>query len=390
MATKLRINAGKALLIKNPPESYSDYESINFQAGSVLIARQVYDKLIRMNVSFNSGQINILDIEGEIVELPSGTIINESSSYNGCYIICDGNLIVTNKSGLDGITGLYADRIFHPQSIDLSSIKGVVSSSRVAYTEEAVLWLKNIKLDENMAPTLKENTLYWVHGGISALNREVLEKINPKSIKFHCKSLTIYPSLYEKYSDLFQTEDLKLIPDGHRLAKDVSLDSNTSYLYGEKLYVQGDLTVQQDQAVLLKDFTSIIVKGTATLPISAANYKSIINADDYDLYEGMLKKVQGNTTLDHEQLQYALNQGIRYSLRINGVLSFNEDVSLSDLDAISSVRCNGVIRIANKLRGALESKTKHINGEIVNLDELKSLTTDEAGVTRINTGFFRF
>lgn len=391
MAKKLKINTGQAILIKNPPEAYSEYESIKFNAGSVLISRQVYDTLIRMNVSFNTGQINILDIEGEVVELPSGTVVDQSSNYEGCYIICEGNLIVTNKDGLQGITGLYANRIFYPQSLDLSSLKGIVAANRIAYEDDAVLWLKNMILDENMIPSLEKETLYWVHGSISALKREVLEEISQKSISFHCKSLTIYQSLFEEYSHLFQAEKLKLIPDGYRIAQDVLLDANTFYLYGEKLFVQGDLTVQKDQAVHLKNFTSIIVKGTATLPSSAASdCENKIKAEDYDLYQGLLKEGNGKVIIDHELLQYALDQEIEYALRANGELLFKENITLADLEAISSIGCNGVISASSKLHGALEAKTKYLNGVIVNLDDAKSLMGDEAGVTQINTGLFRF
>ena len=77
-------------------------------------------------------------------------------------------------------------------------------------------------------------------------------------------------------------------------------------------------------------------------------------------------------------------------MRANGELLFKENITLADLEAISSIGCNGVISASRKLHGALEAKIKYLNGVIVNLDDAKSLMGDETGVTQINTGLIRF
>lgn len=391
MGKQLKINTGTAILLKDPPEAYAEYDSIQFSAGNTLISRNVYNKLMKMGVSFNSGNINIIDVEGEVTELPGGSVITEVSSYKGCFLICDGNLIVEDKKGLDGIAGLYAECVLHPQSVNLDSVKGIISSSRVVYTDGAKLHIGDMTLSDDSHIVLNSNTLYWVHGNINALDGNEIEKLQRKSITFHCGCLTTYNSVYEKYSGMFNADTVKLIPDGYGVVWEADLDSGTAQLYGEKLYVLGDMMIAHDQAQHLSKFSSLIVKGTVTMPVSAAaSFKAVGKADEYDLYEGILRKGNGKTTMSHDMLQSALNQGISYTIRANGDLLFTDDVTAEDIGAISSVGCNGRLIVSGTARGALDSKIKYMNGVIGSADELDKENEDDAGVTKINTGCLKF
>ena len=395
MGKQLKINAGSAVLLKTPPESYSEYDSIHINTGSALISRKVYDKLMKLGVSINSGSTNIIDVESEVAELPDGTIITAESSYNGCFLICEGNIIIEDEKGLEGITGLYADCVFHPQSVNLDSVKRIISPNRITYANGSKLYLDDMTLSGDSHITLDHDTSYWVHGKINALEGDALEKIRQKSISFHCKHLTTYSSLYEEYGGMFQTDNIRLIPDGYGVVWGATLDGGTSFLHGGKLYVIGDMMIQHDQAKHLSGFSSIIVEGALTMPVSAApSFKAVGKAKSYDLYEGVLREGNGKTTINHDMLQSAINQGISYTFRVNGKLIFTEDVTVQDIDAISAIECNGAIIISGTARGALDSKIKSVNGAVGSMDELdkdiRSLIGEEKNVNMINTGCLRF
>ena len=80
--------------------------------------------------------------------------------------------------------------------------------------------------------------------------------------------------------------------------------------------------------------------------------------------------VNGFQTISHEQLQSALQQEIRYTMNVNGALYFFDDVTEQDMDAIAAVYCNGIISAPGRARGSLDSKAKHINGTIIDIDAL--------------------
>jgi hypothetical protein len=388
---KLKINTGTAVLLKNPPESFSEYESIHINTGNALISRKVYDILMGMGVSINSGNTNIIDAEGDITELPGRTIITANSLYKGCFLMCEGDIIIESAKGLDGITGLYAKCIFHPESVDLSAVKGVVSSNKVAYATDAKLCIGDMTLNEDSYITLNDDTLYWIHGTIKALDENALVKIQQKNITFHCKGLTIYNGLYEKYRDMFQANEVQTIPDGYGVSWELSLDAGTSLIYGEKLYLLGDMMIPHNQTEHLRGFSSLIVKGTVTMPVSAvASFKSVGKADNYDLYEGVLREGNGRTIINHDMLKTAIEQSIIYTIRANGELIFTDDVTVQDIDAISAVECKGKLIVSGNVRGALDSKIKDMNGVIGSADEIDKETEKEVGVNTINTGNFKF
>jgi len=371
MNKTLNINTGSAMLLNENSEMLSGYDSVSINAGSVVVSRKVYEKLIGMGVSINSGNLSVIDVTGELVELTEGTIITASNSYSGYFLVCDGNLIIENAKGLDGITGLYAKHLFHAESVDLEGVAGVTAAARTVYPDNAKLRIGNIAIDETTSVTLSDNSLYWVHGAVKALVSETLEEMRLKGTTFHCKNLIIHVGLYEEYYTLFTAESFTFIPDGYGVVGDITLDAATALLYGEKLFVLGDMMVPHDQAQRLKDFSSLIVNGTVTMPVTAAaEFKAVGKAKDFELYEGVLMPVNGFQTLGHEQCQTAIQRGITYTLKINGALYFMGDVTAEDMDAIAAVHCNGLISAPDSARGALDSKVKEVNGTILDIDAM--------------------
>ena len=371
MEKTLRINAGSTMLLNEKSEILSGYDSININSGNTIISRKVYEKLIGMGVAINCGNMKILDITGRLVELDGNITITVSTSLDGCYVVCDGNLIVEDVKGLDGITGLYAKHLFLAESVDLGAIHNIDTRARTVYPDNAELYIGNIVIDETTPATLTENTLYWVHGNIKALSVDALNELRSKGVTFHCTKLIIYNGMYKQNSSMISADSYVFIPDDHNVVGDITLDSATVPLYGEKIYVLGDLMIPYNQTQYLNDFLSLIVRGTVTMPLSAASmFKVIGKADDFELYDGVLMSINGFQTIGHEQCQTAIERGITYTIKVNGSLYFMNDVTAQDMDAISAVYCNGIISAPDKVRGILDSKVKEINGKIIDIDAM--------------------
>ena len=392
----LNINAGIALLLNEQSDALSAFDTISLNAGSVIASRNVYDKLISMGASINSGSMNIIDVSGDLCELPGNTVITKDMNFDGSYIFCTGRLFIEAANALAGISGMYANMVFHPESVDLSSVKGI-TATRKAYPDNAELYMDDITLGADSHIILK-SALHWVYGDITALDGGALGKLREKNTTFQCKKLIIHTGLYEKFSDMFTAESYLFIPDDHVFTEDITLDAATSLLHGDKLYVYGDMLIPHDQAKHLSGFTSLIVDGTVTMPITAAkDFKSCGKANDYDLFEGMLMSVNGKETIGHEQLQAAIRMGLTYTLKVNGKMIFMEDVTPEDIEAVAAVYCNGVIYAPCSARGALDAKIKEMNGKIENLEAQSGDTEDpedEAGrddshSTIINAGLYR-
>jgi hypothetical protein len=313
-------------------------------------------------------------------------------NYDGCFIICAGNLVVEDAKGLAAIDGLYANTVFHPDSVDLHTIKGITAARKV-YPEGAKLHMSRLVLGADSFITL-ESGLHWVNGGITALDGDVLTKLHEKSARFECKKLIIYTELFDKFCDVFKADKFVFLPDGHTFVEDITLDAATSILHGEKLFVYGDMMIPHDQAQHLRGLSSLLVKGTVTMPATAAaDFKACGKAEGFDLYDGVLMVVNGKDSIGHDQLQTAIDMGLTYTLKINGVLTFLSDVTPQDISAISAVHCNGVLSAPGSVHGVFSAKIKEMNGKLVNLespDEKTDDTDNSANNVRINAGVYRF
>ena len=388
MKRKLIVNTGNALLLDDQSDALTVYDSITINAGNVVISRKVHEKMAAIDVSINSGGMSIIDITGEVTELGDKTEITSKAAYDGRYILCEGTLLIEDAGGLAGITGLYAERIFHPESVNLSAINNLTALRRTAYPDGASLHMSSLTLSKD-THEVQVGKLNWVSGNITALDGDALEKMQEMNAKFQCKELIIRTGLYERYADMFKAESILFVPDDHDVfMDDLTLDAATSVLYGERLFIFGDLMIDHDQAQHLSGFSSLIVEGTVMMPISAAaSFKACGKAKDFELYEGVLKSINGSDSLGHEQLQSAIESGIKYTIKVNGSLTFTSDVTAQDIEAIAAIECNGVMSVPEKARGALDRKIKSMNGKIRNLGEKSD--KEDSGVTNVNAGTYR-
>ena len=390
---RLQINTSKAIFINDPPQSFTEYESINITAGSTIVSRKIYDKIMEIGVNIDSGKFNILDIKGKLAEIPSGTIITEKSSFDGSYLFCDGDLIIEDLKGLDGITGLFANRIFYPDGCETDMPDNITVNSRVIFTKGSGLHIGDMKLDEESFITLKADTLFWIHGDVSVYSETVLKNLLYNNITFYCHTLTIYEGLLEKYRNMFTAKKVYLVKDGHAVVNELTLEAGTLAAYGDKIYVKGNMKIADSSVKYLKDFSSIIVKGTVTMPVThAEDFKEKGSAGFYDFYSGILIEVSGEKEINHEMLQNAINQGVIYTIRVNGKLIITDDVKPEDLEAIISLVCNGILVIKADLRNALEIQVKlTMNGTILYEDSDDDIDkNNDPKLTVVNTGSFKF
>lgn len=397
MEKTFTINAGTALLFNEFSQIFNGYESAIINAGDMIVSKSLYEKLNDLNISINSGNTKVIDVIGEITDIPENSIITSEMSFEGCFLVCEGRLIIEDSAGLSGITGLYADTVYHPKSVNLSGVKGVTASRRVIYKDGAKLHFKSMEIDENSHIVL-DSSFHWVDGRVRALNEAALGKLHQKGVSFRCDSLVIYNGLYDKFGTMFETDNYLLVPDDHAVVDEATLNAGTSVLYGDKLFLVGDFTIPYDQVEHLKDFSSLIVSDTVTMPISAAaDFKAIGKAKHYDLYEGSLLTINGFKTIEREQLQEALKKGISHTIRVNGAIAFQENVTADDVEAIAAIECNGVIYAPGSARGVLDSKVNVINGAVLDISAFDGDINNPMGLVEkmlgqgktVNSGVFR-
>lgn len=409
---KININCGKAIILNKNLGELEGFEKGNINTGSMLVSQEAYTSLLARGFNINAGSTSVLNIKGKALLFEKGeqALHQKEEDLKDCFVVIEEDLIIPRGGTkvFSKVEGLYVgETLYYPDHFPLSSISGLRAEKMEAYPSDAY-FIKERKwaLDEEQFLKLEKGNLYFITGKLELVDSSLAKLQNNKGISFIAKELIIR----EEYLMLFEnikSEKRTVIPKGHELAENLNLSSTASILYGDKIYIKGDLIVQSKAVEYLNAFTSIVVEETAKLSVNAVpRFKKIGKARDIKVFEGELKESDGNVSYSHDTLLAAKEAGISYSLWGDGVLRFEEDVQSEDLDVFQTIRWDGVLFAPPKLMAFIQNKMEELDGVMLPLkgnmmDQLKGLgeiisglgdvldkKEKEEDVTNINTGNF--
>lgn len=380
MKKAMIVNSGSATIFKYPPEIFDACDLIILNSGRITLSGRANAELNKKQLICNSGNTRVVDIPLLYTLLPANHVITDESRYDGQFLVCEGNLWIetTNAAVLEGVLGVYAPKVYHPESFSIESIPNLTATT-AAYPDGAQLCKKPVTLDIGSFRQFREG-LVWINGEFTALEGALLEKAKQKGIRFAAKSVLMHESSWADHEDLFDCQEVTLIPDGHEVVDDIQFDASTSVLYGTKLYVRESFTMQHDYAAALDDMESIIVCENARLPIGAvAKFRSIGKANTYEAYEGTLWECSGTGAVNHAQLAAMCEKGQSSTLYISGTFAFEEDVTADDLSCLHAINYSGVISVPDSIKAAVQALTKNSSGLMISTsDELNGLIPELA------------
>ncbi|GHV32639.1 hypothetical protein FACS18949_04180 [Clostridia bacterium] len=384
---KLNINCGNAVILRYDPAVFEGYDAISINAGSALISAAAYADLQKKQFSLNSGSNNVVEVSGKVVKLEKDTVIDKQN-YDGCFLFSEGTVWLTAGAKLDKITGLYARNLFYPESYPIESLPSFSAKNHAAFPDGAVIVTEDITLDSRLAERWAENSVIWTHKAVLAA--EGLDVLERRGIKIHCSKLTVYDADARKYGGVFKSGKVVVVPDGCEIISgDLTLTGTTIDEYGEKIFVDGDLFVALKDAESVKDFEVIRVTGEARIPSAAAKaFRAVGKAGSIKSYRGTFRAFNGKNELSHAALRTAAERGIQYTLEVNGMLTFADDVTPDDLDCILALDYNGAIVAADSISGVLQGKVGEGNGTFLrNLPE-RLAPKDDENTSNINMGSY--
>jgi hypothetical protein len=392
----LSVNCGLACLLEDKQGILDGSDRVEINCGTAIVSKEINAKLTAKSAAINSGDLRVCDIKGEIIQLDKA-VIDGGADFKGLFVIAKDDLVV-RPDGVKAIAeaeGVIAlGTIYYPESASLSSfIK--VSGEKRPYPDDAQVVLGDHKLESLLSGAKAKHI--WVSGRITALVKKAMEKAKETGLVFSSKKLFTYEGLDETYGQLFNCPDRILVPDGHEIAG--KINSGELPLYGRKIYVDGDFSMEEKDIPALQDVESIIVRGKARLPSSAAKiFREKGRAESYFVFEGRLVEVNGFEQLSHGQLAAAVEKGEKITLLVNGCLLFEDDVTSEDTECIASLSYNGSVLVSGQTKAALALKVKTGNGfmgDASKLEELKGNSIKDIvrnykkeGSTMLNMGTY--
>ncbi|MCL2094384.1 MAG: hypothetical protein FWH12_09370 [Treponema sp.] len=370
---ELRINCGLAMLLNDRENYLENFSKVHINSGRVLVSSAINAKLQSMGAAINCGDLMIRDIQGELLQLDKGAVIDGSGSFKGIFIVTQEDILVTGEGvkKLEEAEGLISlGKILYPQSANLGAMTKV-SGDKQAYPDGAQVFIGNHDL-EGILAAAKEKQL-WVSGRLRALEKKALDEARAKGITLSCSRLFSYEGLNAEFGDIINAPERTLVPDGYEITG--KLKGNELRLYGKKIYVDGSFNMEEKDLESLQSIEGIVVKGKASLPESAVEtFRSKGKADSYFIFEGRFVEINGFEQLSHGTLAASCAKGEKLTILVNGCLLFSEDVQAEDFDCIASISYNGTVLLPGSVKAALAGKVKTGNGFMGDPEMLKDIT----------------
>lgn len=270
---KLVVNCASCNLCNLKEETLKAYESVRINAAVVAVTAQTNELIHRYPVTINAGSV---------LELPQGETVS-FQTQNGTFAI-DGNtrvegaaLLVVNgrlhiaPEGLKAAQSYYAiqvnGQVTIPQSLSGQLTNLQVNGATNVYPDGAVL-LKSTAVIDRFFPLRARSSLYYAAGRLvfvdTALDADALVE---KGVRFESPKAILAQSLCEKILPILNEDvDITVVPDGTAFIQgDTTLDDSVIRRYGVRLYVQGDLTVQEAGENALRQLAQLYVSGKVRL-----------------------------------------------------------------------------------------------------------------------------
>ena len=362
----LKITCGVCDARKVQESTLAAYERIEIVCDILLAGPEAKKLLANYAVSVTADQV--LDLEGE-VRISS---VNGAAEIHPGQVLPDGKWFLTVNGNLDiapgsedvlkSYLGISVNgSVTCPQS--LAALLSAVSVNGCIDTyPDGCVRLKNTSvLDRTFRLRARQDAHYYANRRIVALAPDIdFEKLAAKNVRFTTPRLLVAESLAEAAVSLFSEQtDITVLPDGCAYVKgDAVLDEALFRRYGEKLYIQGRLTVNRNSEPYLSQISFLHVNGDVCVA------KPLVDAfQEMRAVYGRMCIVGGKLLSDRPQVQVTpelLEEAVDgLSMANCAYVMFHEDVSPELIrERVTSIRYCAYVICSQAQRAVLETLTE--------------------------------
>ena len=250
------INAAVCDVRNATEESFAGFDSITVNAGILITEARAKELMNKYPVTLNVSTV---------IEVPEGQNITVKSINGKCeigpdadgkdvFLTVNGKLTITNGS-LEAVKSYYRimvnGKILMPKSYR-GQISNVTANGKTEYYPDGAFILKGDTEIDDIFVMRAACPLYYCSGNLFFLDTNLnTEKLIEKDVRFTGKKIVVSASLLEKLVSFFDEEtELIRVPDGtKRVDGDLDLKMKTVKRYGTKLFVSGDVSIHDAEAL---------------------------------------------------------------------------------------------------------------------------------------------
>ena len=269
MAKKFMINCAICDARKVTEETLAAYESVTINAATVVVSPEGKELLNRYGVTMNCANVFEIPSDVELCSINGSHRIERGDAISGKkYLFVNGSLTIGSDTQkvMEQYVGITVNgSLTCPESVSGAMNKIQVNGSTVCYPDEAIILKRTAVIDKLFALRAKES-LYWSSRRMIMVDPLLEpEKLEAKGCTFSAKEMILAESKVEDMIGLIDEKvDIIIVPDGTAvITDDVELDDMTIKKHGTRLYILGDLEVNEESAYALEKLEYLNVRGDA-------------------------------------------------------------------------------------------------------------------------------
>lgn len=340
------------------------YKDISINAAMVLVSQETKDLLAKYNVTMNTAEVIEAPKDIEIMVQNGSYEIKDSTLLSKPVIlIVNGSLNIETRSQevLDRFNHIQVNgSVSYPDDIKdkLPIIK--VNGSTDSYPGDAIRLKSKLVMDKTFILRGKGEK-YYVRNKVVIPDKDLnIALLNEMGARFITRKAIIAENLLEEAVSLFDEHtEIKTIPDGLVYTDSQVLNNVLIRKHGDKLYVDGDLIIDQDSEAALDDLTKAQIEGTIFISNKLAG-----KLHNIDVEYKAIEETKGHRIVDKAFLTIDKRKLDKYVDGIGvfdcGIVNIKDDVTPEEIEEkLEFVDC-GVINCNEDQKSAVETVAKDV------------------------------
>lgn len=306
-----QINAAVCDMREISEDVLREYEKIQINAAIVLVTRESKELVAKYNVSINSACVKEIEGNAEVaVKNGNFNIIPGQKPAAPTVLVVNGllNIAPNTEDALSGYSLIIVNgKVSCPDNMYGNTASIHVNGKTEFYPSDAVVLKKTFVVDKVFILRAEEAKYYASSRVVILDNSLDVKKLSEKKVHFITPEALIAEGIAEASIDLFDKETyITLLADGCAfIDEDAVFGEKLLRSKGDKLYINGDLTLDESSDALLKQIKYLNVNGTVKLPESLKEAFEEIDAtyDDIIYVKGIVIENKPNVEIDKSLLE---------------------------------------------------------------------------------------
>jgi len=267
---KLVVNCAVCDMTRVQEETLAAYESITLNCASVIVTPETKALISRYPVQMNAASITEVPTGVKIRQLNGKCVITAGSGIESDAVLMVNGKVIIEDDALEAAQSYHSiqvnGKVIVPRSI-LDKLHNLnVNGKIVAYPDGAIL-LKGTEIIERTFALRAKPSLYYAEKRIVFVDKDIdVQRIAEKGVTFETPLVIVAESFCEDIIPLIdERAEIRVVPDGTGFVKeDASLDNTLIRRYGKKLYIEGNLTIREEEALRQAEYLHVTGKVRVT------------------------------------------------------------------------------------------------------------------------------